>query len=247
MTDPVKALLEACEPFEHVAEHDISDGEADADWFVVSFSCPRRLTVRDFRALSRAASVLRERGGGDILKAEAEGYADNCDLLTARVKSLETAMRAIFEALNSDPPDGGAQKDVYRDHVIYRLDGQAMYRAINLAREALANAPAHISRTSGSAGREWLPIESAPEDGTEIILWWPRHALDDEDNSTDEIVGGACAISSWVGGWYEPEYISGHGLHMDDDWCYAAEPTHWMPLPKAPVLALFPAPGKETT
>lgn len=112
---------------------------------------------------------------------------------------------------------------------------------------AAAMHAAHISRTSASAGREWLPIESAPEDGTEIILWWPRHALDDEDNSTDEIVGGACAISSWVGGWYEPEYISGHGLHMDDDWCYAAEPTHWMPLPKAPVLALFPAPGKETT
>lgn len=50
------------------------------------------------------------------------------------------ALQAILDALRSDPHDGGPQKDVYRDDVIYRLDGQMMYRAINLARAALAKA-----------------------------------------------------------------------------------------------------------
>jgi hypothetical protein len=80
----------------------------------------------------------------------------------------------------------------------------------------------------------WQPIDTAPNDATEVLVYWPQHALDDEDNSTDEIVGGTIATSAWAGGWHEPDYISGHGLHMDDDWCYAAEPTHWMPLPRGP-------------
>ena len=61
------------------------------------------------------------------------------NVLRARIERLEGALRKIYTALNSDPPDGGPQKDVYRDTVVYRLDGQAMYAAINEARAALAN------------------------------------------------------------------------------------------------------------
>ena len=56
------------------------------------------------------------------------------------IEELVLAVQALHDALNSDPPDGGPQKHVAGDDVIYRLDGQAMYQAINRARAALARA-----------------------------------------------------------------------------------------------------------
>jgi hypothetical protein len=52
------------------------------------------------------------------------------------------ALKALYEALCSDPPDGGPQKHVAADGVIYRLDGEAMYQAINAVRTAIAKAAA---------------------------------------------------------------------------------------------------------
>ena len=271
--DPVKALLEACEPLSAlVADYEAAGIDTDdvilcgrTSWNAQPDEPePPRILFRDLRALSRAASVLRERGEPSahqrcidelvrgfntaIGTLEASGNAFSAQNgrmnRDAALSLLNAADDGPHEAILSGPI-GEDQSDLVKRLLLIASVIDTELPAVKS--DALREAAAHISRTSASAGREWLPIESAPEDGTEIILWWPRHALDDEDNSTDEIVGGACAISSWVDGWYEPEYISGHGLHMDDDWCYAAEPTHWMPLPKAPVLALFPAPGKETT
>lgn len=46
------------------------------------------------------------------------------------------ALRRVYDALMSDPPHG-PQKHVGPDDVIYQLDGQLMYHAINAARDAL--------------------------------------------------------------------------------------------------------------
>ena len=90
-------------------------------------------------------------------------------------------------------------------------------------------------------GVRWRPIESAPYDDDVLVLW-PRYRTDDDDCKTDEIVGvvqlvtrqskGSCGP---YGGWEEPDWLSGHGLHMEDDWCFGGAPTHWMPLPPPPV------------
>ncbi len=68
----------------------------------------------------------------------------------------------------------------------------------------------------------WQPIETAPKDGTAILLGSR---------------GGA-----WIGKWL-PVYVSGYRPdnpwsslmlnhdHMGEKWC---KPTHWMPLPAAP-------------
>lgn len=70
---------------------------------------------------------------------------------------------------------------------------------------------------------EWLPIESAPKDGTEIDVWRtePPHP------------GGMRFINvSWRDGswkWYydrDQEFIDLH----DGDWVV----THWMPSPPPP-------------
>lgn len=56
----------------------------------------------------------------------------------------------------------------------------------------------------------WQPIETAPKDGTEILLSSPK--------------GGAIANGAWIGlGWAWP-YIR-------------REPTHWQLLPAPPALA----------
>ena len=75
------------------------------------------------------------------------------------------------------------------------------------------------------AAPQWQPIETAPRDGTAILL--------------------GSRGGSWIGKWL-PVYASGYRPdnpwsslmlnhdHMGEKWC---KPTHWMPLPAAPDAA----------
>lgn len=60
---------------------------------------------------------------------------------------------------------------------------------------------------------EWRPIESAPKDGTVLMLWIPEYKY-----------GVA------FGYWSETlkEWLD------DEDGCAIKEPSHWMPLPAPP-------------
>lgn len=64
----------------------------------------------------------------------------------------------------------------------------------------------------------WQPIETAPRDGTRLLLWWNERAM----------------ISFWadrVGfkGW---QPVSGEVLNVGNRAMW--NPTHWMPLPEPP-------------
>jgi len=84
----------------------------------------------------------------------------------------------------------------------------------------------------------WRPIESASKDGTPVLAWYQKFRLDDDDDPTDEVIGGACAIVSINGReWDEPEWLSAHGAYFMEDWCFAETPTHWQPLPAPPGAA----------
>ncbi len=64
----------------------------------------------------------------------------------------------------------------------------------------------------------WQPIETAPRDGTRILLFQPEEIS--RGRVLHRAVLGhwvACAHSGWV-----------------SDGLQHAEPTHWMPLPEAP-------------
>jgi hypothetical protein len=63
---------------------------------------------------------------------------------------------------------------------------------------------------------EWLPIESAPRDGT--VVW----AFNGEQDRMKWIQGADYAL--WI---YEEEVMS----NIDPD---PHQPTHWMPLPPPP-------------
>jgi hypothetical protein len=62
---------------------------------------------------------------------------------------------------------------------------------------------------------EWKPIESAPKDGTEVLLAYP---------------GGIVKSGKWTlfGGYYEEHWADGERPR------FGADPTHWMPLPPPP-------------
>ncbi|WP_458760511.1 hypothetical protein ACSVBT_06885 [Afipia sp. TerB] len=69
--------------------------------------------------------------------------------------------------------------------------------------------------------------------GKDFLAWYPKLKLDDGGDLTDEVVGGAWGITSWCGGsWNEPEFLSASGDWFGDDFEFAPEPTHWLPMPK---------------
>lgn len=112
-----------------------------------------------------------------------------------------------------------------------------------IARALMAEREAATKRERERAG--WQPIETAPKDGTEIILFCPQGdgtagktyrvtsgQWCDEPGGTTEYRGldgsylgqddsdGFCGWLSWDGGFSEDTMM----------------PTHWMPLPAPPVI-----------
>lgn len=77
---------------------------------------------------------------------------------------------------------------------------------------------------------EWLPIESAPKDGTAILIWQPSHARYDDKRN-----GGAYDDNRYAIGYWRTD--------QDPDrskWMWGnrnsgyVRPTHWQPLPSPP-------------
>ena len=73
-----------------------------------------------------------------------------------------------------------------------------------------------------AAVHQWMPIETAPKDGTKILLFEPS-----------ETRNGECIF---VGLWDErrnPEWYDSQWKCAEYD-AFNHEPTHWMPLPEVP-------------
>lgn len=89
--------------------------------------------------------------------------------------------------------------------------------------------------TEGMPAPVWQDIATVPKDGTPFLAWYPKVRLDDDDNLTDEVVGGAWAIVSVKGKeWDEPGWLNAQGAYYFDDCSFAEMPTHWQSLPAAP-------------
>lgn len=76
---------------------------------------------------------------------------------------------------------------------------------------------------------EWQPIETAPKDGTDILLYLPGAA-----QCFSMIIGhwSACDELPDDDAWYPTTPHAADSLDID--------PTHWMPLPKAPNIIDIP-------
>lgn len=84
--------------------------------------------------------------------------------------------------------------------------------------QADAGAPALSEKVN--ARSEWLPIESAPRDGTWFLGWNPTGIIEDQ-----------VQVYSWhnPGLGDPPWWINAADSNDGDD-----QPTHWMPLPSPP-------------
>ena len=71
---------------------------------------------------------------------------------------------------------------------------------------------------------EWLPIDSAPKDGTAVIAFIPKP---DTPGDEIDIVEWRC-LCDGTGeyGWCHARCADGLG---------AGNPSHWMPLPEPPI------------
>jgi hypothetical protein len=68
----------------------------------------------------------------------------------------------------------------------------------------------------------WQPIETAPKDGSPILIWQPGQEWFNKVNSTHDDYRYAIGYWRPEGGWGNR-----NSAHV--------EPTHWMPLPPKPV------------
>lgn len=78
---------------------------------------------------------------------------------------------------------------------------------------------------------EWQPIETAPKDGTEVLVWCSKCAL-------VPIAMSYSSAAYFELEYGDPEYME-EGWYMS--WSYPVDPpevtwqpTHWMPLPPPP-------------
>lgn len=70
---------------------------------------------------------------------------------------------------------------------------------------------------------EWQPIETAPKDGTQVILYSPDRC----ENCPPDAVG--MSMAKWDGGWVVGTmYPSGRNIFFNH------EPTHWILAPEPP-------------
>jgi len=136
--------------------------------------------------------------------------------------------REAFEAWVLTQPGG-------TEYAIRRRDIPGSGRLGHYVEPSVDFAWQAICARSASRQEGWQPIETAPKDGTHILVSWPMRQMDDEDMPTGPVTRRDTLVT-WMNGdsWIEPDYLGASGAWFGDEDCYAADPDLWMPLPAAP-------------
>ena len=94
----------------------------------------------------------------------------------------------------------------------YHDEEKPFHKPECLCDDCLAWRRANGKKVPGDGGH-WRPIETAPKDGTELLLF-------------------ARYYGPFLGRWFEDN--RGGGAYWAVGCCMAARPSHWMPLPLPP-------------
>lgn len=160
---------------------------------------------------------------------EVEDIKAACFALTAVANSLDQ-LAARLSGMAAVPAIEG------RIYVVNKLGMATLCRDEDDARHVAARTdagwpqmgPHVVARLSVVPA--WQPIETAPKDGTEILViephgqavaHWDESEGGEWDHGLQRLVGGGQWVDGTVGDWGCQEYR----------WL---QPTHWMPLPAAP-------------
>lgn len=184
--------------------------------------------THDLRALADRLERC-ERLGDDwpedhVLAAALRSAADQLDAQEAEL------MRTWF-VLKEFGYHPGRTDDKLADCVRAGLDAQKA--EIETKQDFIESGDAEIVQLQAEIDRQWQPIETAPKDATAVLVMrniWPE---------LSDVIATECnEHNTYVAQWWSGEN-RGHGAwvcYMDavhDPLC-PIDPTHWMPLPKAP-------------
>jgi hypothetical protein len=121
-----------------------------------------------------------------------------------------------------------------------RARNEWLSRIVDAKTEIVAELPALLDTIEALArdkGRlRWQPIETAPKDGRDVLLYFPLDGLSDRHAKT--------VIAYWS---ESPLMGPRWTFQMRAARAYsdAYQPTHWMPLPDAPALTSGSSPGVD--
>lgn len=138
---------------------------------------------------------------------------------TPSPEELERVLKRLARDLDSKAAVAARTEGLERAEAPIASDAEALRAAAALIRELV--------------GREkWQPIETAPKDGTRLMLWM-QPVNDARFQPTD---GPHAVFGTWVV-WSAAMQREG----MKDGWSWYGSamhcPTHWRPLPAPPVEA----------
>ena len=121
--------------------------------------------------------------------------------------------------------------ELWADHDNMTPTERAVWEAGLTAKKFIAEEKAKVALSAALAAM-WQPIETAPKDGRDVLLWYPLEGLSD---TFERVLPAHWAHENWV---FQGRAFRGYSQ--------AYQPTHWMPLPPAPTL-LSTRMGSEKT
>jgi len=157
-------------------------------------------------------------GYGDIEAAKAAAQADFTRRASSMLEATDTRAAALEEAI--------LKHLKWFERFICdqdELNSSTPRKVAQNAKDAAEELRSTIRALSGS-GDGWLPIETAPKDGTEFIGWDGKWAFRCSAGKKyvlyPHMDGGPTYCDVWDGHYYDSLTIE--------------HPTHWRPLPSAP-------------